>query len=442
MVVSLSLSLSKQGSEIGGGCSDIIGSDNDTIGGKQFLTLLEKLCSISSRVIVVTHQSQSSTSMEKTQTGFIEADLKGMTPSRWLVTGAVQSARLEYPQVMMSVVYSDSEGIEDAVRVELSEHYNSEELEIAYVNGERLVRRYYESQKVGSAMELVLTDRGLLENLHIGHQIELAEPGDNEVEVSVRAVSLNFRDVLNVLGMYPGDPGLPGCEFAGVVRRVGRLVSDLQEGDEVIGMGTGCLKSYVTAHRSLVHLKPSCLSYEESASLPIVYCTVELGLRDLACLKKDETILIHAAAGGVGLAAIQFAQQVGARVIASASEGKHALLRSMGVELITSSRDSSQFELDIKRIISDIGKIDVVLNSLSDDFIPLSLDSLGPCGRFVEIGKRGIWSSDEVEARAPGIGYHVVALDTLSAEEPEYVQSLLHRVCTDFDRDLLYSKKL
>ena len=134
--------------------------------------------------------------------------------------------------------------------------------------------------------------------------------------------------------------------------------------------------------------------------MPVIFVTVEESLNDLAKLKKGEHVLIHAAAGGVGLVAIQYAQYVGAVVYATAgAEEKHAFLRGLGVKYITSSRNGQKFEDDMKGFLKDSGAggIDVVINSLShDDYIGRSIGLLSQGGRFMEIGKRGVWSHEQV----------------------------------------------
>ena len=132
-----------------------------------------------------------------------------------------------------------------------------------------------------SLKEIHMSARGSLENLVLRDaQYVARELAADEVEVKVCASSLNFRDVLNVLGMYPGDPGLPGCEFAGIVTRVGRAVERFRAGDEVMGMGQDCLRDVVVQNQVTLHAKPSTLSMEEAAAIPVVFCTVDLALRE------------------------------------------------------------------------------------------------------------------------------------------------------------------
>ena len=174
-------------------------------------------------------------------------------------------------------------------------------------------------------------------------------------------------------------------------------------------------------------------SITNTATLPIVYCTVERALKDLAGLKAGDTILIHAVAGGVGLAAIQFAQRVGANIVATCSTAKREYLRSLGVTMFATSRDGPQFVEEMKQILGPTPKIDVVLNSLSDDYIEYSMKILSPNGLFVEIGKSGIWSQERAYAERPEVYYHILELDTLASENPHKYKDLLTIVCADVD---------
>jgi NADPH:quinone reductase-like Zn-dependent oxidoreductase len=291
------------------------------------------------------------------------------------------------------------------------------EIEVCYQHGNRHVRRFVPIEKFNNdgmiPMKLHLSGRGLFENLTVCPQSTRDNPLFGEVEIEVLAASLNFRDVLNILGMYPGDPGAPGGEFAGVITRLGEGVTDICVGDEVIGFGSGCFQKYITANRRLIHQKPQSIDMAFGSTIPIVSCTVELCLTELVSLKAGETILIHAAAGGVGLVAVQYAQQIGARVIATSSSSKRQYLRDLGVQHVLSSRDADEFMSELEMTLGKDFKVDVVLNSLSDKYISTSIDLLSTNGRFIEIGKRNIWTPEEVRQRRADVQYHVVALDNL-----------------------------
>ena len=163
--------------------------------------------------------------------------------------------------------------------------------------------------------------------------------GAGEVRVGVRAAGVNFRDVLIALGMYPGEASVGG-EGAGVVLEVGPGVSDLAVGDRVMGLLDGAFGSVAIADQRLLVRTPEEWSFARAASAPIVFLTAYYGLVDLASAQKGERVLVHAAAGGVGIAAVQLAQQLGLEVYATASEGKWGVLEAMGLDRdhIASSR--------------------------------------------------------------------------------------------------------
>src|SRR6185369_13760699 len=158
-------------------------------------------------------------------------------------------------------------------------------------------------------------------------------PDAGEVQVEVRAAGLNFRDVLDALGMYPGDGGPLGGELAGRVVAIGEGVIDFAVGDEVVGLGSGCFANRVNALACLLARKPAGVSAAEAATLPAAFTTAELAF-ELARLRPGEKVLIHAATGGVGLAAIQLARALGAEVYATASAAKQEYLRRLGVRHI------------------------------------------------------------------------------------------------------------
>ena len=181
-------------------------------------------------------------------------------------------------------------------------------------------------------------ERGTLDGLVL-EAAERPVPGAGEAVVAVRATGLNFRDVLNVLGMYPGPAGSVGTECAGVVVAVGDDVTDVAVGDEVIALVEGGFARHVVAPAHLVFRLPAGLDFAAGASIPIAFLTAQLGLHELAGMGKGDTVLVHAAAGGVGLAAVQLAQRAGATVIGTAgSAEKRAFLRSIGVAHVFDSR--------------------------------------------------------------------------------------------------------
>jgi polyketide synthase 12/myxalamid-type polyketide synthase MxaB len=251
--------------------------------------------------------------------------------------------------------------------------------------------------------------RGSIDNLALT-SVDEPSPGPGEVRIAVEAAGLNFRDVLNVLGMYPGDPGPLGGECTGTIEAVGPGVTGLCVGDSVVAIVPGAFARNVVIDARLCAPRPKGWTAGEAATLPIAFATAWHALYDLADLRAGQVALIHAAAGGVGLAAIQLARRVGARVLGTASAGKQAVVLAQGAEKVASSREpgfSTTFATPV----------DVVLNSLTGPFIPESLRALRPGGVFLEMGKIEIWSQAQVEEVRAGVAYRPFDLAALPIED-------------------------
>jgi acyl-CoA synthetase (AMP-forming)/AMP-acid ligase II/NADPH:quinone reductase-like Zn-dependent oxidoreductase/3-oxoacyl-(acyl-carrier-protein) synthase/acyl carrier protein len=270
----------------------------------------------------------------------------------------------------------------------------------------------------------------------VWRQAELRAPGPREVQIEVLAAGLNFLDLMLALGEIPDDaPGgserAPrlGCECCGRVVAVGAQVEHVTVGDEVIALFPGCFASHVCVPAELVVRRPQSLAIEEAAALPVAFATAHYALRQAAGLAKDERVLVHAAAGGVGLAAIQIARDVGAEVVATAgSEAKRALLRSLGVAHVTDSR-SLEF-VDAVRAATGGEGVDVVLNSLAGDFIPASFGLLRDYGRFIELGKRDYYRNQQLGLQPflRQLSFSLVDLRGMMFKRPRLVHSLLGEV--------------
>ena len=284
---------------------------------------------------------------------------------------------------------------------------------------------------------------GILDNINIvpcDH--EVLEP--NEVEVRVRATGLNFRDVLNALGMFKEfaeREGITlktfplGFDLAGEITAIGCDVEHLKIGDRVVGAAVGCLASHVVTYSNAVVKLPDNLNFAEAAAVPTVFLTVYHGLLNLAQLKKGDRILIHACAGGVGLAALQVAQQVGAEVFATASQGKWEFLHEQGVQHVMNSR-TLEFADQIMALTDGKG-VDVVLNSINGECIPKSIDLLSKGGRFVEIGKIDVWDQQQVEQRRPDVDYHLFDLTDTLINDPNILSAYLSEIVEHFSNGKL-----
>nr|WP_281274395.1 type I polyketide synthase [Allorhizocola rhizosphaerae] len=285
----------------------------------------------------------------------------------------------------------------------------------------------------------LLVDGGTLENLRFVAAPEVLEPlAEGTVRVSVRAGGLNFRDVLIGLGMVDQRHALMGAEGAGVVVEVGPGVTDLVVGDRVMGYFPGAFAPIAVADRRLLARMPDGWTFAQAASVPVVFLTAYYGLVDLGRVQPGDRVLIHAAAGGVGIAAVQLAQHLGAEVFGTASPGKWDTLRALGLddEHIANSRT-----LDFG---DRFRGIDVVLNSLAGEFIDASLRLLADGGRFLEMGKTDIRDTAQVEAAHPGVTYQVYDLTALASTQadtagamPERMREILAEVLALFDRGVL-----
>jgi acyl transferase domain-containing protein/NADPH:quinone reductase-like Zn-dependent oxidoreductase/acyl carrier protein len=260
-----------------------------------------------------------------------------------------------------------------------------------------------EDLRADEAFEIQQSVPGSLSSLEL-RTIPADPPSGDEVEIAVEAAGLNFLDVLRAMGINEALSSEHfGGECAGTVVRVGEKVSTCRPGDSVLAISqsfrhTGMLASRVLVPETLVAKKPEGMTFAEAAGIPCVFLTAWYGLVKLARLAKDEKILIHAAAGGVGLAAIQVAQWIGAEVWATAgSDEKREYLRQLGVRHVMDSR-SLEFSRQILAETNGRG-VDVVLNSLAGPAIPASLDVVAPYGRFVEIGKRDLWENSRLGMR-------------------------------------------
>ncbi len=280
----------------------------------------------------------------------------------------------------------------------------------------------------GRPYQLVIPEqgRGVIENLEL-RPVDLQPPSPGEVQIEIEATGLNFRDVLNTLGMYPGPPGPLGNECAGRISALGEGVHDFKVGDAVLAITPQAFCTYVNAHADLVVRKPSSLSVEAAATIPMTFLTAHYALNHIGRMGSADRVLIHAAAGGVGMAALQLAQQKGAEIFATAgSPAKRDLLRSMGIRHVMDSR-TLDFADRIMEITNGKG-VDVVLNALAGDFIPKSLSILKRGGRFLEIGKTDLWDKEKAERLYPGIVYSTIFLGDVCRNESKLVRSMFEEV--------------
>jgi acyl transferase domain-containing protein/SAM-dependent methyltransferase/acyl carrier protein len=284
-------------------------------------------------------------------------------------------------------------------------------------------------------------ERGLLGSLRlVPFTLPLCGPG--QVVIEVKAAGMNFRDVLKALALYPAetaDARIFGDEVAGVVKTVGSGVTHVAPGDRVFGLAVFGLATHAMARAGDVRIIPDGLSFEEAATLPVVFMTSWHALKTVAHLKSGERVLVHAGAGGVGMAAIQIAHHLGAEVIASAgSPAKRALLNLLGVRHVIDSR-RSDFAEEVMELTGGKG-VDVVLNALAAEAIPMGLSCLAPFGRFIEIGKRDIYQNSRVPLwpMRKNASFHVVAMDAIFSGDEEQTRRILEEVAVLIEQNALH----
>jgi polyketide synthase 12 len=267
---------------------------------------------------------------------------------------------------------------------------------------------------------LDIREKGSIDSLELVPVDRSGPLGEHEVRVAVRAAGMNFRDVLNVLGMVE-TPAL-GLEFAGVVTETGPAVTHLRPGDRAMGLALGAFGTEVCGDGRLMAPLPDTLTFEQGATVPLAFLTAYYALTELGGLRPGEKVLVHAAAGGVGMAAVQLARHLGAEVYGTAGRAKWPALHRLGLsaDRIASSRDTD-FERLWLTATAGAG-VDVVLNSLAGEFTDASLRLLPRGGRFLEMGKTDIRDPEQVAAAHPGVAYSAFDLMSLA---PEHLNRML-----------------
>ncbi len=269
---------------------------------------------------------------------------------------------------------------------------------------------------------------GTIKNLYTKTRPHRAlEP--HEVRIAVKSCGLNYWDVFRSLGFIQEHD--LGREMCGNVLEVGSGVSTVSVGDYVIGLGISTLAAEVVTHEQMVARAPSGLSMSELATIPTAFVSAAMSF-DLADLKANDRVLIHSGAGGVGMAAIQIAQIIGAEIFATASPPKQNYLHSIGVKHVFNSREP-RFGAEILEATNGDG-VDVVLNSLTGkDFIDASLSCLAEGGRFIELSKRNTLSVEKMATIRPDVGYAIYELDVLKKTDPAQVGKALRSLLKQFD---------
>ncbi|NER98054.1 MAG: type I polyketide synthase [Symploca sp. SIO1B1] len=382
------------------------------------------------------------------------SDSEVINPEYGSLWGLGRVIALEHPELRCKRLDCDPESRINQTLDTLVAELLSQEVEdqIALRQGNRYVARLAQKPKskqitsVAQPVQLKLSEYGAIDNLN-WQPMQRRLLGAKEVEIEVGAVGLNFRDVLNALGLlkdyYAEHLGITsaeqltfGFECAGKISGVGEQVSQWQVGDEVMAtMLHDGFSSFITVPAEHVIAKPQSMSFTEAATLPLTFLTAYYGLHHLGKIQPGERVLIQAAAGGVGQAAVQIAQLAGAEVFATASPPKWEFLKSMGVKHIMNSR-TLDFADQIRKLTAGAG-VDVVLNSLNGEYIPKGLEVLASQGRFVEIGKIGIWEQQQVREKRADVSYFPFDLGEVVQQQPNVMAQLSEELTQQWNQGKL-----
>ncbi|BBY27309.1 type I polyketide synthase [Mycolicibacterium sediminis] len=339
--------------------------------------------------------------------------------------GLVRAAQTEHPGRVV-LVDTDAEGDLDAA--DLAAIVATGEPQIVIRTGTLHSARVVPSRAAdavldppadGSPWRLAVSKSGTsgtFEDLVLEPIPDADEPlGAGRIRVSIKAIAANFRDVMITLGLYPGE-AVMGIEATGVVTEIGPDVAGVAVGDRVMGLfpeGTGTV---ATTDARVVLPVPSDWRDAQAAGFTVGFATAFFALRQIADVQPGQSVLIHAATGGVGMAAVQLARHWGLEVFATASRPKWDTLRAMGFD-DDHIGDSRTLDFEQKFLAVTGGRgVDVVLDSLANDFVDASLRLLPRGGAFLEMGKTDIRDADTVAAAHPGVHYRAFDLFEAGAD--------------------------
>lgn len=369
------------------------------------------------------------------------------------VTGVARTVGNEFPEFKPLLIDLDPAGVSvEMLADELL--IPASETEIAIRNGRRFGLRLervledalpkrrisWDAVQRTPEFRLTMTSAGVIDNMLL-RKTPAPAVEDGEILVEVHAVGLNFRDVMAATGLLPAEAEVGsawerlGFECAGIVKETGNGVDPALRGKRVVAVTSGAFASVVKVPAPLVFEIPDSFSFEQASAIPTAYATAQYALVTLGRIEKGEKVLIHAATGGVGLAAISIARRHGAEIYATAgSEEKQAYLRRLGVQHVFDSR-TLDFADRVLSATEGVG-VDLVLNSLPGPFLEKGVNVLASGGRFLEIGKRDIYADTPIGLHAlrKNVSFFAIDLARLAAERPDRLRKELEGVLSDLSR--------
>ncbi|KAG6008169.1 Type I Iterative PKS [Claviceps maximensis] len=288
-------------------------------------------------------------------------------------------------------------------------------------------------------LKMVVGTAGSLDSLYWTDDPETVL-ADDEIEIRVACTGINFKDVVIAMGQLPSQ--YIGVECSGTVARVGPKITSLAVGDRVCAVPMGAYGTFARCNASSAAIIPEDMSFAVAASIPVVYCTAYYGIIELAQLQAGESILIHAGSGGVGQAAIQLSQMVGAEIYTTVgtAEKKQLLINKYGISesRIFYSRDN-EFGAAVRHATGGKG-VDVIINSLAGDLLRESWASMAPFGRFIEIGKKDITSNSRLDMSKfdSNCTFSSVDLTLVAAERPRVMSRIMSNVMSLLRRKAIH----
>lgn len=366
-------------------------------------------------------------------------------PSACALSGLARVMRNEYAYAgglvvrQLDLCQSEDRSVEEQARLLAKELLHSDGAdEIVLTDAGRFAPALLPCslERESQNMALEFAKPGRLENLVWRPVEEISELPEHGLEIEVMATGLNFRDIMLTMGLLPDDAvenGFAranlGLEFSGRVVRIGAGVTDFVPGDRIAGFGKSCFASKVLTGDYCVARIPDSVSFESAATLPVVFFTAWYALKHLANIQPGERLLIHGAAGGLGMAAIQIARHLGAEIFATAgSDEKRDFLALSGISHVYNSRDCSF----VNEILADTkGEgIDVVINSLAGEAMRQSVALLRPFGRFLELGKRDFVENTSLGLKPfkENISYFAIDADQMLAAKPQLARTVFAEV--------------
>ena len=356
-------------------------------------------------------------------------------PEAAVLWGMNKVAALEHPELNSAIADLDNDQASIALLIQTLLQ-NELEPQQAYRKGQRFVPRLAAvdesaSPEVNRLWQLNQTESGSISALQLTSEARATLKPD-QVEIKVQQAGLNFIDVMDVLGLLPFERNGLGMECVGVISLCGDDVQGFSVGQRVVALAEGAFADYVIVDALCAAALPEIISALSAATLPVAFITASYALNELAQIKPGQRVLIHAASGGTGMAAVQVALAAGAEVYATASQAKWPQVKELGVRQVMNSRDLS-FADQIMQLTDGKG-VDIVFNSLTGDFITAGLSVLSAGGCFLEIGKRELLSVEQLAEIAPDIHYCAVDVRELCQSRPEKIQQLLQTVLAGIEQ--------